>query len=183
MAGILAGSTNVPLSSYGIKEAKFASYILNPFHFNYVFTSDLQRTTQTYEIIRRNMYYNPILCSSKELNERDYGSLTGIKKDDLKNIYSEKDFYKWRHTYYGRPPNGENLDDVRKRIGHYYNCKIEPLLKQKQNVLVISHSNSLRALFVHIGLKNEETIEHFEINNCVPISIDINNKKFWYIKE
>jgi len=63
-----------------------------------------------------------------------------------------------------------------------YDNNIKPLLEQNKNVLMISHSNSIRAFLVHLDIKNENSIEDFELDNCVPIQIDIKNKKFFYIK-
>ena len=90
--------------------------------------------------------------------------------------------YKWKKSYWGRPPEGENLDDVKYRIGNYYEKNILPLINSNKNILLISHSNTLRAFFVHLKIKNEYDIENFKINNCVPINININDKNFYYEK-
>jgi len=176
----LAGWTDVPLSSQGKEESFLAANILNKYKFNNVYTSDLIRTIETCSIIQNVLKQDFIIESSPDLKERDYGVLTGKHRNELINEFNEEDIKRWRRSYFGRPPGGENLADVKKRIGYYYDKNIYPLLKNDKNVLLISHSNSLRALFVHLGIKNETTIEEFEIDNCIPINIDIYNNNFYY---
>jgi len=176
----LAGWTDVPLSFFGKKDAYFAAHMLNKYKFNNVYTSDLIRTKETCSIIQNILKQDFTIESSPDLKERDYGVLTGKYRNELINEFSEADINWWRRSYFGRPPGGENLEDVKKRIGSYYDKNIYPVLKENKNVLVISHSNSLRALFVHLGLKDKDTIEDFEIDNCIPINIDINNKSFYF---
>ena len=178
----LAGWTNVPLSIQGVRESIIAARILKEknYQFDNVFTSDLIRTTETARLINLVLEQNFTIDSSPSLKERDYGILTGKKRDELIREFTVEDIQKWRRSYYGRPPGGENLFDVRIRIGNYYDKSILPLLEKDKNVLLISHSNSLRALFVHLGLKNEKTIEDFDIDNCTPINIDYKNKEFFY---
>jgi 2,3-bisphosphoglycerate-dependent phosphoglycerate mutase len=179
-ANILTGWTDIPLSSQGMIESIQAANILKKYEFDYVFTSDLLRTIETCSIIKNILNQNFIIETSPDLKERDYGLVTGKKKDELIKEFTDEDIQKWRSSYYGRPPGGENLHDVRKRIGNYYDKSIFPILKEDKNVLVISHSNSLRALFVHLGLKNETNVEDFLIDNCIPININIINKEFHY---
>ena len=76
----------------------------------------------------------------------------------------------WRRSYYERPPGGESLEDVKNRIGPFYDNFILPLLKNNKNILLVSHGNALRALFVHLGFKDERTVEHFELATATPIS-------------
>lgn len=177
---MLAGWTDVPLSFQGKQESYIAANILKKIRFDYVYTSDLMRTKETCLIIKNVLNQNFIIESSPNLKERDYGMLTGKNRNELINEFNEEDIKRWRRSYFGKPPGGENLDDVKKRIGNYYDKNIYPVLKNNNNVLIISHSNSLRALFVHLELKNETTIEDFEIDNCIPINIDIYNKNFYY---
>ena len=177
---VLAGWTNVPLNSIGRHEAKEAGIMLKKYEFDYVFTSTLDRTIETANIMQKEFSYKFRIASSDALKERDYGALTGKNKNDLKQIYTPEQIFSWRSTYYGRPPNGENLHDVKLRVGKYFDNKIYPLIQNNNHVLLISHSNSLRSLFVHLQLKNAKTIEQFEITNCIPIRIDVDNKLFWY---
>ena len=86
----------------------------------------------------------------------------------------------WRRSYIQGPPGGENLHEVAQRVGRSYDEHIHPLLESGKNVLLVAHGNSLRALFVHLGIKNQSTIEKFEIGTAVPIEIDTINKSYEY---
>lgn len=183
---LFTGWRDVSLSSNGIKEAERASTILKNECINYIFTSDLERTVETAIIIRtNNIYcsqnYTTNITQTELLRERDYGELTGKNKTELTNKYGDKQVTLWRRSYYERPPNGENLHDVKMRVGSYYDSNILPLLNKNENVLIVSHGNSLRALFVHLGLKTDENIDTFELSTGIPIKIDIFNQTFSYI--
>ena len=145
------GLTDISLSINGINEALEAKEILSKYNFDYVFTSGLKRTVETADLVlpltHTSKMYNTI-----ELNERDYGDLTGKNKDEIKKEYGEKKMHEWRRSYYESPPN----------------------------ILIVAHGNSLRSLFVHLGLKTNITIENFEISTGIPIHIDIKKSKFWY---
>ena len=78
----------------------------------------------------------------------------------------------WRKTFYGRPPNGENLYDVTKRVGNCYDKNIRNHIEDNKNVLIVGHNNSLRALLIHLGLKNCNNIEYYGFENCKPIIIE-----------
>ena len=182
-ANILTGWTDVMLSSDGTYEAIKAASLVKNFNFDYIFASDLIRTIDTATIIKNELKLNTHIETSSALKERDYGLLTGYEKNELSKFYSKEDTYNWKNTYYGRPPNGENLEDVQKRFGNYFDNNIKSLLDDKKNILIVSHSNSLRAFFVHLGLKNERTIENFEIQNCIPIIVNIYKKSFTYITD
>lgn len=173
------GLTDVMLSEYGIEQARNCSDILANYDFNYFFTSELSRTiiTLSYIQMQRN-YGNYLTVHSNELNERDYGSLTGKNKDELKHEYGDDQVYRWRRGYRDAPPNGESLEDVVGRVGRYYDESIKPLIEQNNNILIVSHGNTLRALFVHLGIKTPETIEHFEISTGVPLFVNLENNTF-----
>ena len=178
---ILAGWNNVPLTELGKQEAYNAGLMLKKYNFDYVFTSDLNRTIETCNIIKNVLNQDFTIKSSSKLNERNYGILSGKTKEELTEKFGSDQLKKWRRSYWDKPPEGENLDDVKYRFGSYYRDDIKPLLDQNKNVLLISHSNSLRAFLVYLKIKNEKTIEDFEIDNCAPIKIDIYNQKFWYV--
>jgi 2,3-bisphosphoglycerate-dependent phosphoglycerate mutase len=179
---ILAGWNNVKLTQLGRNEARESGILLKKYKFDYVFTSDLERTIDTCEIIKKELNQNFCIKSTSELKERNYGLLSGKSKEDLEKLFGKEQVKKWRRTYWTRPPEGENLYDVQNRVGFYYDHNIKPLIDNNKNVLMISHSNSIRAFFVHLGIKDENSIEQFELDNCVPIQIDIKNKKYWYVK-
>jgi 2,3-bisphosphoglycerate-dependent phosphoglycerate mutase len=179
-ANILAGWRDVPLTEFGKKEASNAANKLNKYNFDYVFTSDLQRTKDTCSIIQSALNQSFIIKSSPALKERNYGELTGQNREQLKNLFTPEQVAIWRRSYFENPPNGESLDDVKNRCGKYFDKNILPLLNQNKNILIISHSNTLRSLFVHLNIIDKKSIELFEISNCDPIFVDIKNRKFWY---
>lgn len=179
---ILAGWTNIKLNEEGILETKNASIILKKYNFDYVFTSDLSRTIQTCNIIKDELKQDFKVIHSSSLKERNYGILSGKTKNELEIRYGKDKIYEWKKTYWGKPPDGENLDDVKYRFGNYYESNIKPLILQNNNILLISHSNAIRAFFVYLNFYNNKTIETFEIENCVPIKIDIYKNKYWYEK-
>jgi enolase len=175
------GWTDVGLSENGEKEALNASEKLKNIKFDHIICSDLIRTKQTADLVIKNQ--NIIFTISPEVKERDYGDLTGIVKSDLIEKYGEKQIQTWRRSYYQRPPNGENLEDVKNRIAPFFDEFILPLLKDNKNVLLVSHGNALRALFVHLGFKDEKSVEHFELATATPICINIFENDYYYLND
>jgi enolase len=175
------GWTDVELSENGEKEAIIAGEKLKKINFDHIICSDLKRTKQTADLVIENK--NIIFTISPEVKERDYGDLTGIVKSDLMKKYGETQIQIWRRSYYQRPPNGENLEDVKNRIGPFFDEFILPLLKDNKNVLLVSHGNALRALFVHLGFKDEKSIEHFELATATPICIKVFENDYYYLND
>jgi len=185
---LFTGWKNVDLSQTGVDEARTAGILLKDYNFDAIFTSDLNRTIETADNIISQNYHSEYkhICPAVELKERDYGELTGKDKTELQDEFGEEQVLKWRRSYWDSPPNGENLDDVKARVGGFFDESILPLLQNSQNVLVVAHGNSLRALFVHLGIHDERSIETFEIPTGVPINIEFGvdgPTKFSYINE
>lgn len=166
------GFTNVKLTSKGINEAKNSCNQLKKYNIDYCFTSDLDRAIKTAEIIKDELNQDFTIKKFKDLKERDYGELTGLNKDEIEEKVGKIQSHKWRKTFYGRPPNGENLDDVLKRVGRCYDNNIKNYNIDNKNILIVGHNNSLRALLVHLGIKDIDNIEKFKFNNCEPLIID-----------
>jgi enolase len=168
------GFTDVELSEKGIEEANKSRELINNLgiDIDIAFTSKLKRAINTCEIILSDK--NIEIIKNESLNERDYGFLTGKNKKEIINEYGEDCIHKWRRGYYERPPNGENLDDVCKRVSKYYNSNIFPKLKVG-NVFISAHGNSLRALFVVLGLFSIKEIERVEIPTGKPYIIEFKN--------
>jgi enolase len=181
------GWVDIELSKNGEQEAIMAGKKLNKYNFDNIITSDLKRAKKTALLLIKDkpieLKNQIIFTVSEAVKERNYGDLTGVDKSELKEKYGEQQMQKWRRSYYERPPNGENLEDVQNRIAPFFDEFILPLLKEDKNVILVSHGNALRALFVHLGLKNKETIEHFELANATPISIDVFNKSYYYLND
>ena len=175
------GLTDVALSEQGKQEARLAGNLLKNCFFDFVFSSQLERTIHTAKIIA-DVQNNPVqLKPHNEFEERDYGDITGKNKTELMEEHGKEQIKIWRRSFYQGPPGGENLYDVTQRVGKGYENYIKPLLEDKKNVLLVAHGNSLRALFVHLGIKDEKTIESFEIGTGVPIQLDVENKTYKYL--
>jgi len=181
------GWTDIGLSNRGKDEAKEVGHLLADIHFDYIFTSDLVRAIDTAKIIDQTIGHStddkPTYVQSEDIRERNYGQLTGVVKKELLATYGAEQMHLWRRSYHVRPPYGENLEDVQVRITRIFDTEIRHLIEQDKNVLIVAHGNSLRALFVHLGIKTKENIEFFEIANATPISIDMKTAEYHYINQ
>ena len=181
------GWVDVGLSEKGEQEALLAGAKLQNYNFDNIIISDLKRTRKTALLLVKNRPLPEkekiIFTVSEAVKERSYGDLAGIVKSELKEKYGEEQMRIWRRSYYERPHGGENLEDVKNRIGPFFDNFILPLLKAGKNVLLVSHGNALRALFVHLGFKDEKTVEHFELATATPISIDVFKKDYHYLND
>lgn len=181
------GWVDVGLSKKGEQEALVVGDKLQNYNFDNIIFSDLKRTRKTASLIIKNRSLPEkekiIYTVSPEVKERSYGDLAGIVKSELKEKYGEEQMRIWRRSYYECPPGGESLEDVKNRIGSFFDNFIMPLLKENKNVLLVSHGNALRALFVHLGFKDEKSVEHFELATATPISIDVFKKDYHYLND
>lgn len=164
------GWVDIDLSEKGIEEAKEAGKKLMGFKFDIAFTSVLKRAQNTLDIILKEIgQENLEVKKNLALNERMYGDLQGLNKNDVKEKYGEEQFKLWRRSYDVAPPNGESLKDTSDRVLPYYKENIEPLLKQGKNVLISAHGNSLRALVMYLENLTKEQIIEREIATGVPV--------------
>ena len=162
------GFKDIPLCEEGIKQAKSCVEELSKYKIDICFTSDLQRAIHTSKIIYEDLNQNYDIIEDASLKERNYGILTGYNKNELKNTYGNDMYFLWKNSFYVRPHLGESLNDVCKRIGKYYDNHILKYIQDQKNVLIVGHSNSLRALLVHLGVKNINNIHSVDFDNCYP---------------
>jgi 2,3-bisphosphoglycerate-dependent phosphoglycerate mutase len=158
------GWTDVPLSEEGIKSAKEVAGKLASFKIDKVYTSPLIRNKETVSLILENLGKKDLpIIIDKALNERNYGKLQGLNKDEMKKKYGEEQIKLWRRSWDEAPPEGESLKDVFDRAVPFYKKYIEKDLKEGKNVLVVASHNSLRALVKYLEKIPDKDIINLEI--------------------
>ena len=169
---LFTGWKDPDLSEKGIAEARQAGRLLKAegLDFDIAFTSDLKRAQHTLSIILTELGQTGLATiKDQKLNERDYGDLSGLNKDDARKKWGEKQVHVWRRSYDVPPPGGESLKDTAARVLPYYEARIWPEIAAGRNVLVVAHGNSLRALIMKLeGLTGEQIIAR-ELGTGVPI--------------
>lgn len=161
------GWVDIPLTDNGIKEAENASAKLSSYKFDVAFSSDLIRAKDTLKIILEKTHQNHIpVYANKALNERMYGDLQGMNKDEAKQKFGEEQVKIWRRSYDIAPPNGESLKDTAARVLPYFETNIVPYIKQNKNILIVAHGNSLRALIMYLEKMTPEQIMQLELNTA-----------------
>ncbi len=169
LANKFTGWVDIDLSEKGIEEAKKAGEKLNGMKFDYAFTSALIRAQKTLDIILKGTGQSDLKVEKdKALNERMYGDLQGLDKDETRAKFGEEQVKIWRRSYDIPPPKGEALKDTAERVLPYYHAHIEPLLKQGKNVIISAHGNSLRALIMYLENLSKEEILQTEIPTGSP---------------
>jgi 2,3-bisphosphoglycerate-dependent phosphoglycerate mutase len=164
------GWIDIPLSPQGEEEAREAGEKIKGFKFDKVYTSVLERAIKTYEIAAKVAGFNNLpVEKDKALNERMYGDLQGLNKDDMRKKFGAEQVHLWRRSYDVQPPNGESLKDTAERVLPYWHSHIEPDLKAGKNILVVAHGNSLRALIMFLDDLTGEEVVKLEIPTGVPI--------------
>ncbi|KQB42590.1 2,3-bisphosphoglycerate-dependent phosphoglycerate mutase [Flavobacterium aquidurense] len=144
------GIVDIPLTELGKEQAKLAGEKLKGHVFDIAYTSMLIRAQETLEIILNDMKIKIPIVKNKAFNERMYGSLQGLNKDETAKKYGFEQVEIWRRSYDICPPGGESLLDTYNRVVPYYKEQIEPKLKMGQNVLLVAHGNSLRSLMMYL---------------------------------
>tara|TARA_B100000287_G_C20666046_1_gene791799 strand:- start:2391 stop:2993 length:603 start_codon:yes stop_codon:yes gene_type:complete len=165
------GWTDVELSEKGIDEAEEAGRQLSQINFGVVHTSDLIRAQRTAQIIMElnEASDGTITKNDWRLNERHYGSLQGLNKEETAQKYGADLVHSWRRSFDVPPPEGESLEMTAERTIPYFNEEIFPDLQNGINVLVSAHGNSLRSIVMHIENIDPEKITSLEIPTGVPL--------------
>jgi len=180
------GWEDVPLTEQGIAEAKVAGQLMkkNKVHIDVIFSSVLQRATKTAELAIKEMNLEQfwsdgqlLMTKDQSLNERDYGDLVGLNKEETANKYGKEQVHIWRRSYDVSPPGGESLENVVTRVKPYFVNFIEPKISEGQNVLIVAHGNSLRATMIQVGLYKAEEISKIEIPTGRPFVITYKTDK------
>lgn len=163
------GEVDVDLTPLGREEARAAGHRLTGFSFSRCFTSMLHRAIETLTLILEvNGHPDLPIIRDKALNERNYGQLQGLNKAETAQKYGDRQVAIWRRSYTVRPPGGESLQDTAARVIPYYKKEIEPFLRKRENILVVAHGNSLRALMMYLEKISEEQIAEVNIPTGTP---------------
>ena len=208
------GWTDVPLSENGIKEAVDAGKVLKEkgFSFDLAFTSVLKRANDTLDIILKELNEENIeIRKSWRLNERHYGALQGLNKDETREKYGDDQVLLWRRSADVRPPklddtdprypgndskykdltkeelpHTENLQDTIKRVIVYWDEEIKPALLDNRKVIIAAHGNSLRGLIKYLDNMSDEEVIKLELETgnpiCYELDDDLKPIKHYYLK-
>jgi 2,3-bisphosphoglycerate-dependent phosphoglycerate mutase len=169
---LFTGWKDPSLTEKGIAEAKAGGQRLKAegLHFDIAFTSALTRAQRTLGLILGEIGQTELTTiKDQALNERDYGELSGLNKDDARKKWGEDQVHIWRRSYDIPPPGGESLKDTAARVLPYYETHIWPQVKAGRNVIVAAHGNSLRALIMRLEHLTGEQIIAQELGTGVPI--------------
>ncbi|WP_431609645.1 2,3-bisphosphoglycerate-dependent phosphoglycerate mutase [Chryseobacterium sp. 'Rf worker isolate 10'] len=171
------GWKDIDITEAGIEEAKKAGLALKGEKIDIAFTSALIRAQHTLSIIL-NEIGNPNIpvIKDKALNERSYGNLEGLNKAETALKYGDEQVHIWRRSFDVVPPGGESLKDTYNRVIPYFESQIRPLLKQGENVLIVAHGNSLRALIMYLEHLSPEEILEREIATGIPLTYVFDEK-------
>ena len=177
LKNLFTGWRDVDLTEIGIKEARTAGKKLKAqdLHFNIGFTSALIRAQRSLDLVLEEMGQSNIpVIKNQALNERDYGDLSGLNKDDARAKWGEEQVLLWRRSYDVAPPGGESLKDTAARVLPYYIQEILPRVLGGENVLVAAHGNSLRALVMVLEKLKPDEIVKRELLTGVPLIYRLN---------
>jgi 2,3-bisphosphoglycerate-dependent phosphoglycerate mutase len=177
LKNLFTGWRDVGLTDKGIAEARAAGKKLKGLGivFDVAFTSDLKRAQNTLTLMLEEMgQTNLPVIKNLALNERDYGDLSGLNKDDARKKWGAEQVHIWRRSYDVAPPGGESLKDTLARALPYYVTEILPRVMRGERVLVAAHGNSLRALIMVLDRLTPESIVKRELATGVPLIYRLN---------
>ena len=177
LKNLFTGWRDVDLSPKGVEEAKAAGQRLKArsLHFDIAYTSALMRAQKTLALALAELGQTGLEeHRDQALNERHYGDLCGLNKDDARKKWGDEQVHLWRRSYDVQPPGGESLKDTVARALPYYCQHILPDVLNGKHVLVAAHGNSLRALVMVLDRLTEKTIPGMELATGVPIVYRLN---------
>lgn len=169
---LFTGWKDPDLTIKGVEEARAAGQCLKErgFFFDRAFTSNLVRAQHTLQLVLAELGTPHLpVTRDRALNERDYGILCGLNKDDAIRRWGDEQVELWRRSYDVRPPGGESLKETVARVVPYYCQKILPPVLSGQRVIVAAHGNSLRALVMVLDGLTPDTIPSLEIATGIPL--------------
>src|SRR5438132_4782147 len=177
LKNLFTGWKDVDLTEKGVEEARAAGRKLKAqgLSFDVAYTSALKRAQRTLDLILEEMGQTNIpIIRDQALNERDYGDLVGMNKDDARKKWGEEQVLIWRRSYDIAPPGGESLRDTAARVLPYYIQEILPRVMRGERVIVSAHGNSLRALVMVLDRHTTESILKLNLETGVPMIYRLN---------
>jgi 2,3-bisphosphoglycerate-dependent phosphoglycerate mutase len=177
LKNLFTGWKDVDLTDKGVAEAREAGRKLKAqgIKFDVAFTSVLKRATRTLDLMLDELDQTKIpVFKDQALNERDYGDLVGLNKDEARKKWGDEQVHIWRRSYDVAPPGGESLRDTAARVLPYYIQEILPRVMRGEHALVSAHGNSLRALVMVLDKHTPETITKLNLDTGVPMIYRLN---------
>ena len=177
LQNLFTGWRDVGLTEKGVAEARAAGRQLKALglRFDIAFTSALTRAQRTLDLMLEELGQRSIsVLRDQALNERDYGDLSGLNKDDARRKWGEEQVHVWRRSYDVAPPGGESLKDTAARVLPYYVQEILPRVLRGERTLVSAHGNSLRALVMVLDHLSPQEIVKRELATGVPLIYRLN---------
>ena len=178
---LFTGWKDPKLTDLGIQEAIKAGDLLETrnLKFDLMFTSDLFRAQETGRLILEQMNQTDIqVIKNQSLNERNYGDLAGLNKDEAREKWGEEQVHIWRRSFDVPPPGGESLKNTAERVLPYFELEIMPKVREGLNILVAAHGNSLRSLVMELEKISSEEIVKLEIATGDPLTYEYSKGGF-----
>ena len=163
------GWVDVPLTEQGIQEARLAATQIKDIHIDVAYTSGLRRVADTLETMLKISGTNVPVIADPALNERAYGDLQGLNKDEARKEFGDEQVLIWRRSYDIHPPNGESLKDTAERTLPFFERCIMGDIKQGKNVLVVAHGNSNRSIVMKLDKLDKDQVIKLELETGVPV--------------
>jgi 2,3-bisphosphoglycerate-dependent phosphoglycerate mutase len=174
---MFTGWKDVGLSEEGESEAHRAGQLLKKegLHFDSAFASTLKRAHNTLDIILDELGQGKLpIIKAAALNERDYGQLVGINKEEARKRFGAEKVHIWQRSYDIAPPGGESLKDTAARVCPFFDRWIVPELQDGKNVIVVAHGNSLRSLIMELDKLTPEEVQDYSLDTAAPVIYRVN---------
>jgi len=172
----LTGNANPPICEDGINQIQIIAEKVSNYSPDYIFTSDKLRTQETAQQITAFNNWHCKINAATALNEQNFGLIEGLKLSEIESVHGLSTLQIWRRSFTGRPPGGESLEEVQKRMVRFYKKSIIPKLKKDQNIIIVGHGNALRSLCAYLLNLDETEVQSFEIKNGEPILFKFDSK-------
>jgi 2,3-bisphosphoglycerate-dependent phosphoglycerate mutase len=169
---MFTGWQDVDLTEEGVAEAHRAGAMLKAegAHIDVAFTSLLKRAQNTLKIILSELDQDKLpIVYDAALNERHYGDLVGLNKDEARQRWGEEQVHLWQRSYDIAPPGGESLKDTAARVLPFFTKRVVPELQAGKNVILVAHGNSLRSLVMHLDRLSPEQVKELTISTGMPL--------------